>query len=87
MEVAGEGCKKTSGPTSNKAGVSSPSLWTAHEQHEYHIQANEYPTHARTHTHTHAEKQHLHPINRDDLVGAKKAGDPYMGPVSVYVSQ
>ena len=42
-------------------------------------------THARTHTH--AEKQHLHPINRDDLVGAKKAGDPYMGPVSVYVSQ
>ena len=26
-------------------------------------------------------------INRDDLVGAKKAGDPYMGPVFVYFSQ
>ena len=42
MEVAGKGCKKTSGPTSYKAGDSSPSLWTVHEQHEYHTQANEY---------------------------------------------
>ena len=63
-------------------------LTTTHTRHLYtqHTPSTtQYYYH--THTHTRAEKQHLHPINRDDLVGAKKAGDPYTGPVSVYVSQ